>query len=336
MGTPRSMRSTRADVARLAGVSPSVVSYVINQGPRPVSASARRRVEEAIAALSYKPNETARALVRGKSQHVGLVAVDITSPFYSELSAAIDRELFLRGLTLVTASSTYRQTDERDSPLKLLMEHNVTAALMSTGVHPSDIAFARDHNLPIVALNEQLPTEGLSSTIVDYSTGTITAVQHLIEHGRRHIGFVGNTSSADQRFPGWRRAVDTAGLTPGPSVMSDWTAEDGYRAGQWLAQQRFLPHELDALFIASDAIAIGCLAALREGGIRVPEDLAIVAFDGTKLSRYLPPGLTTMAQPIEQIAANAIRLLLDRTHPEAEQLHYQAQLITRRSCGCNN
>lgn len=327
-------RVTRADVARLAGVSPSVVSYVINQGPRPVSAPVRRRVEEAIAALNYKPNETARALVRGRTQHVGLVAVDITSPFYSDLSGAIDHELFMRGLTLVTASSTYRQSDGRESPLELLTAHNVTAALVSTSVRPADIDFARTHDLPIVALNEQQSTEGLSATIVDYYGGTETAVRHLIGHGRHHIGFVGDTSSTDQRYSGWRHAVESAGLSPGPAVMCGWTAEEGYRAGQWLVKQGFRIHELDALFIASDAVAMGCLAALRDGGIDVPDDLAIVSFDGTKLSRYLSPGLTTMAQPIEQLAADAVRLLLDSVSGEAMQLHYKPELITRRSCGC--
>ncbi|MEZ5085731.1 MAG: LacI family DNA-binding transcriptional regulator [Tessaracoccus sp.] len=334
MPTRRKNRSTRADVARLASVSPAVVSYVINGGPRPVSPEARERVEQAIAALGYRPNETARALVRGRSHHVGLVAVDTTGPFYSELAAAIDRELFLRGLTLVTASSTYRPPRDDSSPLELLLEHNVTAALMATQVEPSDIAFARAHDLPIVALNERKHREGLSSALVDYAKATKQAVSHLIDHGRRHIGFVGGFYSRDARHPAWLETLAAADLAHGPSVQSDWTPEAGYEAGRWIVEQQFGRDELDALFIASDAIALGCLAALNEAGLRVPEDIAVVSFDGTKLAPFIGPGLTTMAQPIERIAKDVVSLLLDPERLPGTHLSYEAKMVVRRSCGC--
>ncbi len=334
MATPRKARSTRADVARLAAVSPAVVSYVINGGPRPVSPETRSRVEQAIATLGYRPNETARALVRGRSHHVGLVAVDTTGPFYSELAAAIDRELFLRGLTLVTASSTYRLQDENTSPLALLLEHNVTAALMATQVTAADIAFAEAHDLPLVALNEQVPRPGLNASIVNYRDATVQAVDHLVDHGKRHIGFVGGYYSRDTRYPAWRHALEQAGLRPGPSVQSDWTPEAGYEAGRWITGQRFSGEELDALFIASDAIALGCVAALREAGLRIPEDIAIMSFDGTKLAPFIGPGLTTMAQPIEHIAADVVALILDPEREPGTHLSYEATMVRRRSCGC--
>lgn len=327
-------RSTRADVARLASVSPAVVSYVINGGPRPVSAKTKARVERAIAALDYRPNETARALVRGRSHQVGLVVTDTTNPFYAELAAAIDQELFRRNMTLVTASSVHRPSDAHRTPLESLAEHNVTAVILATQVEPSDLAFARIHNLPIIALNEISPPADLTATLLDHRGATITAVQHLVEHGYRRIGFVGNFDPRDPRYPAWLDALDAAGLPTGPSVDCEWTPEAGYEAGRRLSDPRLTPQAPDALFIASDAIALGCIAGLQEAGLRVPDDVAIVSFDGTTLAPFIGPGLTTMTHPIARIASDAVSVVLDPDAAPGTHLSYQAQLVIRRSCGC--
>lgn len=323
-------RSTRADVARLAAVSPAVVSYVINGGPRPVSAKTRARVERAIAALDYRPNETARALVRGRSHQVGLVVTDATNPFYAELVAAIDTELFHRGMTLVTVSSAHRPSDADLTPLESLAEHNVTAAILATQVEPSDTAFARAHNLPIIALNEISPPPDLTAALLDHRGATITAVRHLVAHGYRSIGFVGSCDPRDPRHPAWRDALRAAGLPAGPSFDCDWTPEAGYQAGLRLADGS-LP---DALFIGSDAVAMGCIAGLRESGVQVPDDIAIVSFDGTRMAPFIGPGLTAMSHPISRIASDAVSVVLDRGTSPGTHVTYDATLTIRRSCGC--
>lgn len=328
-------RSTRADVARLASVSPAVVSYVINGGPRPVSAKTKARVVRAIAALDYRPNETARALARGKSHQVGLVMTDVTNPFYAELAAAIDRELYLQGMTLVTASSTHRPGESQLTTLEALRERNVAAVIVAAPLDPADLAFARSHGLPLIALDQISPSNELSAAIVDYRSATIEGVRHLIQHGRRRIGFIGNLRSGDPRHPAWREALDEAGLPAGPSVDCDWSPDAGYDAGLRLAGQRRKPQDLDALFIASDGLAIGCVAGLRARGLKIPEDIAIVSFDGTRLAPFIGPGLTTMSQPIDRIASDAVGLLLDSNRSHGTHLRYEATMTIRRSCGCD-
>ncbi|HQD22328.1 MAG TPA: LacI family DNA-binding transcriptional regulator [Arachnia sp.] len=331
MSLERAVRCTRQDVARRAEVSPAVVSYVINGGPRPVAAATRARVERAIAELGYRPNKTASALARGLSQQVGLVVVDTTNPFYAELAAAIDHELFLRGMTLITVSAVHRPSDAQATALESLAEHDVRAAILAADPNPADVAYARAKGLPLVVLNEMAPSAGISSAIVDYRSATIEAVRHLAGHGRRRIGFVGNFVR-DLRYPAWREALDGAGLTPGPAVNCAWTIDAGFEAGRRLAADH--RGEVDALFVASDALAMGCIAGLREAGLGVPDDIAIVSFDGTRVAPYVGPGLTTMAQPIDRIAADAVELVLDADAEPGTHLAYTAQMVVRGSCGC--
>ncbi|MBK7820532.1 MAG: LacI family DNA-binding transcriptional regulator [Tessaracoccus sp.] len=331
MPTERTARSTRLDVARLAGVSPAVVSYVINGGPRPVAATTRARVEQAVAELGYRPNKAASALARGRSQQVGLVVVDNTSPFYAELTAAIDNELFRRGMTLITVSAVHRPKDAQVTALESLAEHDVSAVIVAADLHQADVAYAQAEGLPLVVLNEMAPSDGVSSAIVDYRTATIEAVRHLVGHGRRRIGFVGHFLH-DLRYPAWRDALDGAGLTPGPAIDCDWPIDAGYEAGRRLGAEH--RGEVDALFVASDALAMGCIAGLREAGLNVPDDIAIVAFDGTRIAPYIGPGLTTMAQPIERIAADTVDLVLDPESRPGTHLTYSADMVVRHSCGC--
>ena len=327
MSLERAVR--RQDVASLAEVSPAVVSYVINGGPRPVAAATRARVERAIAELGYRPNKTASALARGRSQQVGLVVVDTTNPFYAELAAAIDHELYVRGMTLITVSAAHRPTDSEATTLEFLAEHDVRAVIFATSVAPAEVAYATAKALPFVVLNEMAPAAGISSAVVDYRAATVDAVQHLVGHGRRRIGFVGRFAH-DLRYLGWREALDGAGLPPGPAVDCGWSIDDGYDAGRRLAAEG----DLDALFVASDELAMGCISGLREGGLSVPDDVAIVAFDGTRCGRYVGPGLTTMAQPIDRLAADAVELVLDSAAKPGTHLSYSAQMVVRGSCGC--
>lgn len=321
-------------MARLAGVSPSVVSYVINSGPRPVSAEAKDKVMAAIAALNYRPNETARALARGSTRQVGLVVADTTSPFSAELGAAIEEHLLARGYGLVTANNHEGERPGNISPLEVVASRSVSAVIIDAPRVPEDVLIAHDHDVRLVSLNAQDAPSGLISSVVDYHEGAIAAVEHLIEHGRRAIGFVGSGSPADRRRPGWLRALAKAGLRPALDMDTGWQMEEGFRAGTQIVEQEFPPEELDALFIASDALAFGCMAALREGGYRIPEDIAIVSFDGTSLSRYASPALTTMQQPINEIAAAVVGLALDPDVAPGSHARHQVSLIRRGSCGC--
>ena len=307
-----------------------MVSYVTNGGPRPVSQQVRARVEQAIADLGYRPSKTASALARGRSQQVGLVVVDTTNPYYAELAAAIDHELFVRGMTLVTVSAAHRPRDAQVSALESLIEYDVSAVIFAAGVAPSDEALVKAKALPFVVLNEMVPPDGINAAVVGFRAATVEAVRHLAAHGRRRIGFVGHFGR-DLRYSSWRESLAELGLPEGTAVDCEWTIDSGYAAGRRLAAA---PGACDALFIASDELAMGCIAGLHEAGLRIPDDVAIVSFDGTRSARYIGPGLTTMAQPTDRIAADVVDMVLNSGTPPGTHLHYQAEMTVRRSCGC--
>jgi LacI family transcriptional regulator len=164
--------------------------------------------------------------------------------------------------------------------------------------------------------------------------GAMAAVEHLVEvHEHRVVGLIAGgvgSPSADPREEGWREALTTAGLEPGPSARVGWSREGGYEGGHRLLG---LSRPPTAIFASSDLQAVGLLRAAHERGFRVPEDLAVIAFDGTKESEYCWPPLTVIAQPIPEMARTAVRLVLDPNRPETYE-RFVGQLVIRQSCGC--
>jgi LacI family transcriptional regulator len=153
-------------------------------------------------------------------------------------------------------------------------------------------------------------------------------VEHLIEHGHRVIGLVIGGAGHPERELGWRDALAAAGLPEGPIARAKFSREGGYRAAQTL-----LPDKPTAIFASSDLQAIGVLRALHEAGLRVPEDVAVAAFDGTPETEYTWPPLTVVRQPLEEMARAAVSRLIDGEQA-AEARTFPTELILRRSCGC--
>jgi LacI family transcriptional regulator len=171
-----------------------------------------------------------------------------------------------------------------------------------------------------------LPT--VSSVRPAYREGARTGVEHLISHGHRVIGLVIGGAGHPERELGWRDALAAAGLQEGPIARTTFSREGGYRAAQTL-----LEAEPTAIFASSDLQAIGVLRALHEAGLKVPDDIAVVAFDGTPETEYTWPPLTVVRQPVELVAREAVRRLIDG-EDSMEALTVPTELILRRSCGC--
>ena len=165
--------------------------------------------------------------------------------------------------------------------------------------------------------------------------GASLAVEHLVRvHHHQTVGLVVggmDSPSADPREQGWQRAVRAAGLADGPIARVDWSREGGYEGGHRLLSS---PNPPTAIFASSDLQAVGLLRAAHERGLRVPEDLAVIGFDGTKESEFCWPPLTVVAQPIQQMARTAVQLLLDGQRPEG-YTRFVGELVVRQSCGCS-
>ena len=324
---------TRADVARYAGVSTAVVSYVINDGPKPVAPATAARVRAAIDRLAYRPNGNARALRTGTTQMLGLVLSDSTNPYFVELAAAIERAGANRGHALMMGNSHGDRSQELQliGDLTRRQADGIMVAILGRPAYALDLARL---SVPIVWLDASEPVTGFSSLGSDGRQGAALGVGHLIEqHGHTSIGLViGDLGTGDPREQGWRETLRAAGLPDGPVARVPWTREGGLEGGLQLLAG---PDRPTAVLASSDLQAIGLLRAARELGLRVPDDLAVVSFDGTKESPFSSPSLTVVRQDIEGMAELAVALTLDRERTPSHHA-FGTQLVIRESCGCEN
>lgn len=326
--------ATRNDVARQAGVSSAVVSYVVNNGPKPVAPQTAARVREAIRLLDYRPNPTAKALRKGTTEILGLVLSDADNPFYTELASAIGAEAYRRGRALMIASARHDLASETRLVDDLIGRQVDGIIAASVSRHPEE-AFRRSFQTPpIVLLDASAPVHGYAAVGLDGEHGGRLAVDHLVGvHGHRRIALVLGErldEAPDPREAGWRHALEVAGLAPGPLVQTRWTREGGYEAGRLLLGSEDRP---TAVFAGSDLLGVGLLRAAHEHGLSVPGDLAVVCYDGTRESEYSWPPLTVVAQPIEEMAEAAVTFALDPQR-RASYTQLRGTLVVRRSCGC--
>lgn len=321
---------TRADVARYAGVSTAVVSYVINSGPKTVAPQTAARVRAAIERLDYQPNRSARALRTGTTEMLGLVLSDSTNPYFVELAAAIEQAAARRAHALMVGNSRGDLTTERQL-INDLTRRQVDGLMVAILGRPDYAMAFHRLSVPTVWLDASEPVMGYSSVGSDGRQGAALGVSHLVEHGHTRIGLlIGELGTGDLREYGWRETLHSAGLPVGPVAHVSWTREGGLEGGLHLLSA---PDRPTAVFASSDLLAVGLLRAARELGLRVPEDVAVVSFDGTKESPFAGPPLTVVRQDIEAMAEKAVALLLDR---ETEPSHhtFPTRLVIRQSCGC--
>ena len=325
---------TRADVARYAGVSTAVVSYVMNGGPRNVAPDTAARVREAIALLDYRPNVHAQALRRGTTEMIGLVLSDPTNPFFVEFVAAITEAAFEYGRAVVIASARVRPDTEM-TLIDDLVRRQVDGLIVASIFGRPDFALRQSaRSTPIVFIDAPGEVPGHASIGTDSIRGAALAVEHLaLVHHHKMVGLVVggmDSPSGDPREQGWQQALRAAELPDGPIARVDWSREGGYQGGHRLLSSSSPP---TAIFASSDLQAVGLLRAAHERGLRVPEDLAVIGFDGTKESEFSWPPLTVVAQPIQQMAATAIQLVLDEQRPQG-YTPFVGELVVRQSCGC--
>jgi LacI family transcriptional regulator len=326
------MAVTRNDVAHRAGVSPALVSYVLNGGPRPVAAPTRARVLAAIEELGYKPDGLARSLKLGTTRTLGVVVPDLSNPFFAELSRAVEDAAFERGYGVLVCNTADDPARERVY-INGLAERRVDGLVFVSSDGREDLKDLIGLGIPVVGL-DRLPGEVPISTIETRNEhGAYIGTQHLLSHGHRSVAFVGGLDSTvtAARRTGWQAALAESGAE-GSQVLAAFTFEGGRRAANDLFGAGARP---SAVLVGSDVQAFGLLSGLADLNVRVPNDLAMVSFDGTTPSRYSIPSLTTIAQPIRELGAQAVSVLLDNEANRPSHVVLNPALIIRRSCGCD-
>ncbi len=328
-----SRKPTRHDVAVLAGVSDAVVSYTLN-GRAPVAPATAERVREAIRVLGYRPNHTARALRSGSSGAIALVAPRgedpaFTNPFFTEFAATAEELARARGYAFYMASFAPDRESVVDR-LQELADRQVDGVLIIPGdprAHRS-VEVIDAVGVPWVQVDTVAPLPGAHTVGADLYRGGVDATTHLAAHGHRRIAYVGPVED-ELRHRAWQDTVHRLDLDPGPAVHAPFTREGGYAAGSRLVASGDLP---SALFAASDLVALGVLRAFHEAGVSVPDDVALVSFDGSWEAEYSWPALSSVRQPIEQMADAALTQLLSTDRAVRHQV-FPGHLVVRASCG---
>jgi LacI family transcriptional regulator len=323
---------TIKDVARRANVSVATVSRALN-GHVNVADAVRRRVMGIAEELRYSPHHAARSLSSRRTQTVGVVLPDLHGEFFSELMRGIDGVARERGLHLLV-SSYHGHPEEQAVALRAMRGRVDGLLVMSPYVAGAD--HLGEHllsALPSVLMNSHASIHGCASLSVDNHGGAQTMVRHLVKCGYRRIACIAGPQDnfeAHERLRGYRDALAEAGIAGEPWVVAgDFTEASGHQAGRLLLSES---HRPDAVFAANDMMALGCLFAFHQAGVRIPEDIALAGFDDIPLARYVHPALTTMRVNIPELGARAMRLLLDAPASDApmpEQL--ATELILRES-----
>lgn len=324
---------TRADVARLAGVSPAVVSYVVNGSPRPVSSHARSRVEEAIRQLGYRPNAVARALRMGMTRTVGLVVPNVGNPFFADLSRRVQHLCADAGYSLLLVDSE-GDAEREAGQIMNLIDRQIDGLIVASGsAHGVREDLMRSIGVPCVVLDRVRPVPGVVTVGVDFESASALAVRHLLQHGHDRIAAILGDDGSDStraRERGWAAAIRSFGAVEGRTIRAPYTRDGGYRAGLSLLRRVDRP---SAVFVSSDLQAVGLLRAAHAVGVRVPDDLAVVAFDGSAECAYTSPPLSVVEQPVDAIAEAAVRAITEAA-PGADHTVFRGSLRVRGSCGC--
>lgn len=310
------------EVAAEAGVSVATVSNVLNK-PEAVSDATKQKVVTAMAELGFIRNELARQLKMGGGTTLGMIVLNASNPFFADLTHACEAIAEEVGHTIIFGSSDQSLARE-NRYIDLFAELRVSGLLVvsTNGATPAIDQLAR-RGVPIVLFDHTIHSGEYCSVAADGVVGGYDAVSHLLRKGRRRVAFVGGPMAQVQdRWLGAQRAVEHHGS----ATLSFWntadqTVVDGHAIGVKIS--RMAPMERpDAVFAANDLLALGVLQALvRSEGLHVPADVAIVGYDGIEYGSSAVVPLTTVEQPTEQLARQAIDLVLDHSRSPQDHVH---------------
>jgi LacI family fructose operon transcriptional repressor len=325
---------TNKDVASRAGVSIATVSRVVNGLPN-VRPELRRRVLRVVKRLNYQPSRAAQRLRAKRSRVIGLVISDIQNPFFTSVVRGAEDAAYERGYSLVLCDSDEDPEKERLYVDVMRAEGVAGVILATTSEALSHIRNLLAHNIPIVAIDRRIKDRRVDSVLVANAKGAFLAVEHLLSLGHRRICMVSMRSipTGHERQAGYLRALRKYGVRGARSLIRLGVPkpEGGYKLARELLDLEPRP---TALFVDNNMMMLGALEAIRESGLRVPEELSVVGFDDMPWATLLHPPLTTVAQPTNELGRRAVEDLLERLdQPNKPVSHVQLmpKLIIRES-----
>jgi LacI family transcriptional regulator len=324
------------DVASRAGVSTSTVSHVLN-GTRKVSPATVQAVQRAIQALGYIPNTLARSLARSSTNTIGVAISALSNHYFSETVQAIETECVRHGYMMLFADPH----DDPEQELRVvtaLHHRRVDGILLAPSTGSSALEYLQANEMPTVLVDRMMSAQ-FDQVGVENTQSTQALVAHLIEHGHRRIGFIAGReglSTTDERVAGYRAALQAAGLVFDPQLLVNG-GSNSEPARQATAQLLALPVPPTAIMAGNNLMTLGAMHALRDARIEVPGRMALVGFDDFDWADFFVPRLTLIAQPVKELGARAVHMLLQRmATPGAptQSVRLAPSLQRRDSCGC--
>lgn len=336
-GRAREHMPTLEEIARIAHVSRSTVSRVINNDPN-VSDRTRQRVEEVIRQANFQPNRAARSLAGGRTRILGLVIPMgvsrlFTDPFFPILIQSVTSSCNAHDHTLMLWLEEPEY--ERRMVSQILQNDLIDGVIVSSSLIEDPLVRSlSSSSMPFIVIGRTLNDPTASYVDVDNVEGARRAVTHLFQRGYRKIAAI--TGPQDMiagidRLEGYKKAHQEWGLPPNP----DWIVDGGFSEDiAYEAMQQLLTHEIDAVFTHSDIMASGAMRAVKKAGLRIPEDVAVVGFDDMPFAARLEPPLTTIRQPIQKTGAIAVETLIEsirRPGSPPRRIFLPAELVIRSS-----
>ncbi|HEX7056694.1 MAG TPA: LacI family DNA-binding transcriptional regulator [Bacilli bacterium] len=329
------MKATIYDVAKEAGVSIATVSNAIN-GKGKISKKRREQIFKIMERLQYQPSMIASALTGKKTFSLGLLIPDISNPFFAEIARAIEDQAHHSGYSVIICS-TDNEEERVERYISLLLQKSVDCIIIGTGIENIDTLIQlQNKSIPIAMIAREVSSLSVHTVVTDDFVGGTLAAQHFLTHGHRNLAVLSENlkvSSSRERIRGFKTALLEGGVAFDDScvVECDHKIEDGRRGMLELLSNKKHP---TAVFCCNDLLAIGALQAIKEKGLRVPEDISIIGFDNTILASVTDPPLTTVAQPMEHMAKLAFNLLiqdLENTESIKQRIVLRPELIVRQS-----
>ena len=332
---------TLEDIAKQAGVSRSTVSRVVNDHPN-VREDVRRRVLDVIQTTGYHPNAAARTLASQRSWTIGLVlphsvSFFFTDPYYPHLTKGIAQACNQYNYTLALFLVGTKDDEEKIFP-RVSRKGLLDGVLVQAGHHGDQqiIGHLVDSNMPLVVIGRPYRSDNVSYIDIDNVNAAHNAVSHLIRLGRKRIGTItgpANSTVGLDRKEGYKKA-----LTERERGIDEFLISEGdfTESGGYYAMQKLLPAKPDAIFAASDVMAIGAMRAAREAGLKIPDDVAFVGFDDLPIATLSDIQLSTVRQPVIPFGVKAVELLIDLIENGVQPPRHiimDTELIIRDSCG---
>jgi LacI family transcriptional regulator len=303
--------ATVEDIARAASVSVAPVSRVLNSSPK-VAPATRRRVQQVMVELGYAPNNLARNLRARALRVFGLLIPDIRNPIYTALQRGVEDVARASGYFVLLANTDEQPARQADY-LRMLLAERVAGVIVvsAAGADLDPVLALLRVGIPVVALDRPLDGIEIDTIQPDRARGVALAMEHLFAHGHQHIGLLNGPvglASAVQRADAYRSALSARGLVHRPEweVAGDFREAGGYAAARTLLDAADRP---TALLVANNLMALGTMRAAVELAVRLPDDLALIAFDDTEWAPFLAPPLTTVAHPTHELGRIAAEML---------------------------